>query len=403
MAKTWTIVIFTDENTVEVVPTNWIQNNKCYWPSLTSDKMISTIKNHDAPNDSWPSYPIRLVRNGTFANYSIAQEKCRKAEYSSDINSDRSLENKKRVMTKKTYGSSFEEDSLLSSDDNNNLPTKLPTPPRLTNDTSTSIKTKPKKKSEATNSLDKLRNEKQMNLSQSIDNESLNDNDQLFTEPLTECKCCPQHIKHNCGIYVICNRRICPLPEFFYQRNVEKYFKEIIRQQNILKASMWQYTDSLQELTTSINRILTNNKVTHQVEEEASFFTMFDFPLKNEEDLIRVDEYLNEEKNFNVAMNELSKIGGNSIYNFTQRALNMLITNDLAATYSWLGRRAKKTFNKLKLADLIIGSVKRSILNSTNKECEEAIQKWLRRAKERSNNNKKRGENNIDDMEQNNL
>lgn len=54
-------------------------------------------------------------------------------------------------------------------------------------------------------------------------------------------------------------------------------------------------------------------------------------------------------------MNELSKIGGNSIYNFTQRALNMLITNDLAATYSWLGRRAKKIFNKLKLADLIIG------------------------------------------------
>lgn len=158
---------------------------------------------------------------------------------------------------------------------------------------------------------------------------------------------------------------------------------------------MWQYTDSLQELTTSVNRILTNDKMTHQVEEEPSFFTMFDFPLKNEEDLIRVDEYLNEEKNFNVAvffykclfsnicyifnfsvtyillinkisvqynffvlilqMNELAKIGGNSIYNFTQRALNMLITNDLATTYSWLGRRAKKTFNKLKLADLIIG------------------------------------------------
>lgn len=54
-------------------------------------------------------------------------------------------------------------------------------------------------------------------------------------------------------------------------------------------------------------------------------------------------------------MNELSKIGGNSIYNFTQRALQMLITNDLAATYSWLRRRAKKTFNKLKVADLIIG------------------------------------------------
>lgn len=54
-------------------------------------------------------------------------------------------------------------------------------------------------------------------------------------------------------------------------------------------------------------------------------------------------------------MNELSKIGGYSIYNFIQRVLQLVITNDLAATYSWLGRREKKTFNKLKIADLIIG------------------------------------------------
>lgn len=64
---------------------------------------------------------------------------------------------------------------------------------------------------------------------------------------------------------------------------------------------MWQYTDSLQELTTSVNRILTNDK-THQVEEATSFFTMFNFPVQNEEDLISVNEYLNDEKNFNVAV-----------------------------------------------------------------------------------------------------
>lgn len=60
-------------------------------------------------------------------------------------------------------------------------------------------------------------------------------------------------------------------------------------------------------------------------------------------------------------------------------------------------------FKYFSLVLYITGSVKRSIPNSTNKECEEAIQKWLRRAKERSNNNKKRGENNIDDMEHNNF
>lgn len=69
MAKTWTIVIFTDEDSVEVVPSNWISNNKCYWPSLTTEKLKAAIKYHDAPNTSWPLYPIRLIRNGTFGKY----------------------------------------------------------------------------------------------------------------------------------------------------------------------------------------------------------------------------------------------------------------------------------------------------------------------------------------------
>lgn len=82
---------------------------------------------------------------------------------------------------------------------------------------------------------------------------------------------------------------------------LEKYFKEIIRQQNILKANMWQYTDALQELTTSINNLVANNNV-NQVQEEISFLQMFDFPARTEEDLARVEEYLNLEKNFNVAV-----------------------------------------------------------------------------------------------------
>ncbi|XP_024875700.1 uncharacterized protein LOC112457061 [Temnothorax curvispinosus] len=270
MTKTWTIVIFTDEDCVEVVPSSWILNDKCYWPTLTPDKLKAAVKNHDALDTSWPSYPIRLIRNGTFYDYSTAEKKCKRAEYSSDVNSDRSKQNEtesdrnKRKIIKKTFGSSFDEDNLSSSDDNNKLPTKLPTPPHLTNDTSTFIsKRKPKQKSQATNN-DRIRNEK-------------------------------------------------------FERNlsIENYFKEIIHQQNLFKASMWQYTDSLHELTTSVNRIVTN-KVTQEVEEATtSFFTMFNFPLKDEEDLIRVDKHLNDEKNFNVAMNELAKIGERSVQNFT--------------------------------------------------------------------------------------
>ncbi|XP_067208411.1 homeobox-like protein HDP1 [Linepithema humile] len=379
MTKTWTIVIFTDEDTVEAVPSTWIIDNKCYWPSFTFEKLTAAIKNHEKPNTCWPSYPIRIIRNGTFANFSKATEKCSKAQNFSDVHSDVSSwspSTKKRKVIRKTYGSAFEENNSSSSDDNNNYNnlsksnnknlSKLPSPPHLTNEVS--IKTMKKKSTDKTN-IDNINTspstskELSRNLSTLYDlkdKEDLNGTDQSFTG---ECKCLV-HLKH-----------------------CEKYFKEIIRQQNILKANMWQYTDALQELTTSINHLVTNNKV-NQVQETTSFLTIFYFPVQTEEDLTRVDGYLNTEKNFNAAMNELSKIGGSSIYNFIQRALQMLITNNLAATYSWLGRRAKKIFNKLKLADLIIGSAKKSISNATNKDCEEAIKKWLRRAKERSNNNK---------------
>ncbi|XP_024893898.1 uncharacterized protein LOC112468783 isoform X1 [Temnothorax curvispinosus] len=242
MTKTWTIVIFTDEDCVEVVPSSWILNDKCYWPTLTPDKLKAAVKNHDALDTSWPSYPIRLIRNGTFYDYSTAEKKCKRAEYSSDVNSDRSKQNEtesdinKRKIIKKTFGFSFDEDNLSSSDDNNKLPTKLPTPPRLTNDTSTFIsKRKPKQKSQATNN-DRIRNEKferNLSIGNKRGNKSLDDNDKPLNVNEQECKCCPVHIKHNC----------------------ENYFKEIIQQQNLFKASMWQYTDSLHELTTSVNRL----------------------------------------------------------------------------------------------------------------------------------------------------
>lgn len=70
MADTWTIVIFTDEDAVEVVPSDWIVNKKCHWPHLlTPEKLKASIKNHDPLDTCWPLFPIRLIRSGTFGKY----------------------------------------------------------------------------------------------------------------------------------------------------------------------------------------------------------------------------------------------------------------------------------------------------------------------------------------------
>lgn len=94
------------------------------------------------------------------------------------------------------------------------------------------------------------------------------------------------------------------------------------------------------------------------------------------EELTELEEHLIEENNFNTAVSfykycvstycvqlnrvyflkvtELSKIGGNSTYDFVRRCLTLIITNELAEEYSWHGLRKKREFGKLKLANVMI-------------------------------------------------
>jgi len=51
-----------------------------------------------------------------------------------------------------------------------------------------------------------------------------------------------------------------------------------------------------------------------------------------------------------------SKVGGKSAYEFVKRILSQILTNELAAKYSWLGRKNKRIFHTLKLSQLLIGT-----------------------------------------------
>lgn len=51
---------------------------------------------------------------------------------------------------------------------------------------------------------------------------------------------------------------------------------------------------------------------------------------------------------------EVSKVGGKNAYEFVKRNLSQILTNELAAKYSWLGKKNKRVFRILKLSQLII-------------------------------------------------
>lgn len=69
--SSWTVVKFNEENLVEAVPTSWIFNNQCYWPSFQRDKVMTAIRKNEEPNTHWPSYEVTIFRDSTYGNHNI--------------------------------------------------------------------------------------------------------------------------------------------------------------------------------------------------------------------------------------------------------------------------------------------------------------------------------------------
>ncbi|XP_050308331.1 uncharacterized protein LOC126744811 isoform X2 [Anthonomus grandis grandis] len=110
------------------------------------------------------------------------------------------------------------------------------------------------------------------------------------------------------------------------------------------------------------------------------------FPISSDEDMAILEEYLTESIDFHNAVLELAKIGGSRPYDFISRVATLLISNEQALKYSWLGRKGKRIFSDTRVANLLIEALSATSLANTRKEAETAIQLWLRRAFDRKNN-----------------
>ncbi|XP_050518306.1 uncharacterized protein LOC126892713 isoform X1 [Diabrotica virgifera virgifera] len=71
--------------------------------------------------------------------------------------------------------------------------------------------------------------------------------------------------------------------------------------------------------------------------------------------MVLFEEYLQDSTNFNNAVSELVKVGGSKAYDFVSRVGKLIITNEQALKYSWLGQKGKQKFCDTRIANLIIG------------------------------------------------
>ncbi|CAH1154921.1 unnamed protein product [Phaedon cochleariae] len=341
MAATWTVVKFITDNSVEAVPSKWLSDGKCSWPSYTRDRLMKAIRTCEPPLSCWNQHEIIPFRNATYNNYATARKKSMKAEETSDLNSEN--EKTKRVLKKpKIFSADSDEVSDDSSADSiSDLGIINHEFPQIQIQSSGTTEHESPNNHGSTNTLaEELSRELSSDITTNVG--------------IDKCTCCVIH-KHEAA-------------------NNSGYFKQIIRKLTILEMDMCD-----------LKKIIDRSPVSTILEIQ-NIWAEFEFPLSTIEVLTSFEEFLSDEENMKKSITELSKVGGDNPNDFMKRAMTKLMTPKLAAEYSWVGLKKKKIFSKMHISHLLIRSAQQNGKTSsfTIKELEDGIKKVLRRANERA-------------------
>ncbi|XP_053984607.1 uncharacterized protein LOC128879469 isoform X2 [Hylaeus volcanicus] len=158
-----------------------------------------------------------------------------------------------------------------------------------------------------------------------------------------------------------------------------KYLKIIIQQQHLQRALLTDILGRVEALEQRISKVDT-------VPEGKRFIFVLPivYPINTSEDMSLLENYLQDDGNFKDAVTELSQTGGSVNYNFIKRVLTLILSNQLAMGYSWMGRKGKQKFNSTNVAKVLIEAAQQMGLGQVKKDTETSIMLWLRRAAERT-------------------
>ncbi|KAM0727950.1 hypothetical protein ACS0PU_005419 [Formica fusca] len=103
-------------------------------------------------------------------------------------------------------------------------------------------------------------------------------------------------------------------------------------------------------------------------------------PILSQEELQLFEEQLGEEIFKNKVVNILKLVGGSNPHVMIRNMLKKVLTNTLARHFSWAGKKAKRNFKDLKLANVIIQAVRTVHNQITDAEIVSSISKWFAQA-----------------------
>lgn len=56
------VVEFVDDNSVDAVPSNWIEENRCSWPPYRGLRFTSAVTRCEQPLPTWSKHNIRILK-----------------------------------------------------------------------------------------------------------------------------------------------------------------------------------------------------------------------------------------------------------------------------------------------------------------------------------------------------
>ncbi|XP_067282158.1 uncharacterized protein [Pseudorasbora parva] len=344
------IVEFIESSEVEVVPSSWVQNGTCAWPTYKSvAKIQKAVTLHESPNHTWSAFRVRIIHSTD--TYQEARLKLPQATLMSDLQTeddddddDRPKRNHSSEDDEENYFASKRLEKTVRIEDHSEVfaAPQIPSPPRT------------------------------------------------MVEPLrtpsrhTDGIASPTTSRNNlrpCTSAVGDGDRTC------CSSSCVSLLTEVLKAQEVIK----------QQLAIILKNQQKQNSAQSQ-SDELPDITTFNLPLSDLSDLERLENQIKDQpEQMKKLVTYLGTIGGFSTKEAVWRILGKLLTNSLAKIINWSGANQKVAFRALALRTIVVNAVRTNAhtKSSTDKEVERYITRWLQLAPDRDGGRKERAKSNV--------
>lgn len=331
------VVEFLDSRTVAIIPRNWFtgqEEEECFWPPFSTVNVDRCVREGREPQEDWMKFQVRVL--GKAADYTAARTKLRKAEVTSDLQTDPEPERAKRKRKRKVIDTESDSEECPEM--------SAPPPPRRL-------------------------------LVKGLGNQ------QAATPPPQEAQTPGRSTPAQTGSTPC--RRVQPSEMAVRDGMFVRVLTILEEIKDCLKVQGSMIQCPLQQRE--------QNCVVPVLPEGVPF------PLKSFTEVDDLELKLSEcdfQKNL---VSVLGDIGGRSLDECVRRTMAFLMTNDLARQLNLTGRHGKRSFRSLRLFDTLHGSLKQnaSLKTVSKKEVETALGKWFTNARDRDGNRALRAQRNL--------